>query len=33
MWQKVAMNKNLKVSFSLTNMAGMVKLASYKDWG
>ena len=30
MWQKAAMNKNLKILFSLTNMAGMPEPASCK---
>ena len=30
MWQKAAMNKFLKVFFSLTNMAGMAERASCK---
>ena len=31
MWQKAAMNKILKVLFSLTNMAGVVELSA-KVW-
>ena len=30
MWQKAAMNKNLKVFSTLTNWAGMAKQASCK---